>query len=122
MYLIDIFGYVIELNLVFKFRLRKRRKGEKLKAQRGRGESPTPILLKEHCKNTNKMNNIQETPSKKSRGGARKGAGRPRTIAKQITIGIPQDALEIFQQQPNKNAFITEAIRHYAAFLAKEEG
>jgi hypothetical protein len=30
MYLIDIFGYVIELNLVFKFRLRKRRKGEKL--------------------------------------------------------------------------------------------
>ena len=48
------------------------------------------------------MNNIQETPSKKTRGGARKGAGRPRTIAKQITIGIPQDALEIFQQQPNK--------------------
>ncbi len=68
------------------------------------------------------MNNIQETPSKKTRGGARKGAGRPRTIAKQITIGIPQDALEIFQQQPNKNAFITAAIRHYAAFLAKEEG
>jgi len=30
MYLIDIFGCVIELNLVFKFRLRKRRKGEKL--------------------------------------------------------------------------------------------
>ena len=45
------------------------------------------------------MNNIQETLSKKSRGGAKKGAGRPRTIAKQITIGIPQDALEIFQQQ-----------------------
>lgn len=67
------------------------------------------------------MNNIQETPSKKTRGGARKGAGRQRTIAKQITIGIPQDALEIFQQ-PNKNAFITAAIRHYAAFLAKEEG
>ena len=63
------------------------------------------------------MNNIQETLSKKSRGGARKGAGRQRTIAKQITIGISQDALEIFQQQPNKNAF-----RHYAAFLAKEEG
>ena len=45
------------------------------------------------------MNNIQETPSKKSRGGATKGAGRPRTIAKQITLGITQDALEIFQQQ-----------------------
>ena len=88
----------------------------------GKGRKPHPILLREHCKNTNKMNNIQETPSKKTRGGARKGAGRPRTIAKQITIGIPQDALEIFQQQPNKNAFITEAIRHYAAFLAKEEG
>ena len=68
------------------------------------------------------MNNIQETLSKKSIGGATKGAGRPRTIAKQITIGIPQDALEIFQQQPNKNAFITAAIRHYAAFLAEEEG
>ncbi len=68
------------------------------------------------------MNNIQETLSKKLRGGARKGTGRPRTIAKQITIGILQDALEIFQQQPNKNAFITAAIRHYAAFLAKEEG
>ncbi len=68
------------------------------------------------------MNNIQEKPSKTTRGGARQRAGRPRTIAKQITIGIPQDALEIFQQQPNKNAFITEAIRHYAAFLAKEEG
>lgn len=45
------------------------------------------------------MNNIQETPSKKSRGGATKGAGRPRIIAKQITLGITQDALEIFQQQ-----------------------
>ena len=45
------------------------------------------------------MNNIQETPSKKSRGGATKGAGRPRTIAKQIILGITQDALEIFQQQ-----------------------
>nr|DAJ68869.1 MAG TPA: hypothetical protein [Caudoviricetes sp.] len=30
MYLIDILGYVIELNVIFKFRLRKRRKGEKL--------------------------------------------------------------------------------------------
>ena len=47
------------------------------------------------------MNNIQETLSKKSRGRARKGTGRPRTIAKQITIGITQDALEIFQQQPD---------------------
>lgn len=68
------------------------------------------------------MNNIQETPSKKTRGGARKGAGCPRTIAKQITIGIRQDALVIFQQQPNKNAFITAAIRHYAAFLAEGKG
>lgn len=68
------------------------------------------------------MNNIQETLSKKSRGGARKGAGCPRTIAKQITIGIRQDALVIFQQQPNKNAFITAAIRHYAAFLAEGKG
>jgi hypothetical protein len=65
------------------------------------------------------MNNIQETLSKKSRGGARKGAGRPRTIAKQITIGIPQDALEIFQQQPNKNAFITAVIRPYPVFLQR---
>jgi len=30
MYLIDVFGYVVELNVTFKFRLRKRRKGEKL--------------------------------------------------------------------------------------------
>ena len=33
MYLIDIFGYVIELNLILKFRLRKRRKGEKRKGE-----------------------------------------------------------------------------------------
>lgn len=61
------------------------------------------------------MNNIQETLSKKSRGGARKGAGRPRTIAKQITIGIPQDALEIFQQQPDLIQLFT-GVEEYALF------
>lgn len=54
------------------------------------------------------MNNSQETPSKKTRGGARKGAGRPRTIAKQITIGIPQDALEVFQQQSDLIQFFLQ--------------
>ena len=63
------------------------------------------------------MNNIQETSSKKTRGGARKGAGRPRTIAKQITIGIPQDALEIFQQQPNLIQFFLTEVEEYALFI-----
>lgn len=54
------------------------------------------------------MNNIQETLSKKSRGGATKGAGRPRTIAKQITLGITQDALEIFQQQSDLIQFFLQ--------------
>lgn len=60
------------------------------------------------------MNNSQETPSKKTRGGARKGAGRPRTIAKQITIGIPQDALEVFQQQSDLIQFFFTGVEEYA--------
>lgn len=62
------------------------------------------------------MNNIQETLSKKSRGGATKGARRPRTIAKQITIGIPQDALEIFQQQSDLIQFFLTEVEEYALF------
>ena len=117
MYLIDAFSYVVELNVTFKFRLRKRRKARSSK-RKGEGAKAPPRTfegtLQKYKQNEQYPRNTQE----KTRGGAR----RPRTIAKQITIGIPQDALEIFQQQPNKNAFITAAIRHYAAFLAGEEG
>ena len=60
------------------------------------------------------MNNIQETLSKKSRGGAKKVVGRPRTIAKQITIGIPQDALEIFQQRSDLIQFFLTEVEEYA--------
>lgn len=67
------------------------------------------------------MHNDQTKAPKSGHGGARKGAGRPKTVARQVTVGLPQDALDILQQQPNKSAFVAEAIRHLAAWKAKHQ-
>ena len=49
-------------------------------------------------------------------GGARAGAGRPKGRNNFRTIGlrIPQDGAEIIDRQPNRSAYIIEAIRAYA--------
>ena len=62
------------------------------------------------------MEQQNETP-KKSRGGRREGAGRPRgnNNFKSIALRIPQDVAAILDRQPNRSAYIINAIRHYAA-------
>lgn len=60
-----------------------------------------------------------ETPNeeKKNRswGGARRGAGRPKgDSCASIALRIPQDVAEILSRQPNRSAYIVEAIRAYA--------
>ncbi|MBJ2184580.1 MAG: hypothetical protein JFR38_08760 [Muribaculaceae bacterium] len=48
-------------------------------------------------------------------GGARAGAGRPKGRNNFRTIGlrIPEDVAEIIDRQPNRSAYIIEAIRAY---------
>ena len=48
-------------------------------------------------------------------GGARAGAGRPKGRYNFRTIGlrIPEDVAEIIDRQPNRSAYIIEAIRAY---------
>ena len=58
------------------------------------------------------MNNSQETLRKNQEEV--QDRGRPRTVAKQITIGIPQDALEIFQQQSDLIQFFLTEVEEYA--------
>lgn len=64
---------------------------------------------------------MEQTNEKKSWGGARKGAGRPRSIdnCKSIALRIPQDIAEILDKQPNRSAFIIDAIRHYVKTTRK---
>ena len=52
---------------------------------------------------------------KNGRGGARPGAGRPKsqTISQSITIRIPEDVIEILNRQKNRSGYIIAAIRAY---------
>lgn len=66
--------------------------------------------------------NTEAESQKESRGGhggRRAGAGRKRTVARTITVGLPEDAARLFEEQPKKAAFIVEAIRYYSAYLAR---
>lgn len=59
---------------------------------------------------------MQNEPEKKSRrGGRREGAGRPnvKKSCKSIALRIPQDIDDILNRQPNRSAYIIEAIRAY---------
>ncbi|MCM1310853.1 MAG: ribbon-helix-helix domain-containing protein [Bacteroides sp.] len=58
-----------------------------------------------------------EEEKKSGRGGRREGAGRPATKnnTRTIALRIPQDVADILDRQPNRSAFIIEAIRAYAA-------
>lgn len=62
-----------------------------------------------------------DAPKRSARGGRREGAGRKKTIARTVTVGLPQDAADIFAAQPKKAAFIAEAIRYYAAYLERQQ-
>lgn len=60
----------------------------------------------------------QEEPKKDGRGGARAGAGRPKTGRKAvmtITLGCPEDIAAILAAQPNRSQYVFRAIRAYAA-------
>lgn len=58
-----------------------------------------------------------EEVKKSGRGGRREGAGRPsvKNNTRSIALRIPQDVADILDRQPNRSAFIIEAIRAYAA-------
>lgn len=62
-----------------------------------------------------------EKQEKKTWGGARHGAGRPKgeECVRTITIRIPADVAEILDAQPKRAAYIIEAIRAYAASSAE---
>lgn len=53
--------------------------------------------------------------SRKKRGGARAGAGRPATKhnTRTIALRIPADVAEILDRQEHRSAYIIEAIRAY---------
>lgn len=59
----------------------------------------------------------QNKEGKKSWGGRRAGAGRPSVHNNKRTIAlrIPEDVAAILDAQPNRSAYIVEAIRAYAA-------
>ena len=61
-----------------------------------------------------------ETPNQENKktnwGGARRGAGRPKgDSCTSIALRIPQDVADILARQPNRSAYIIEAIRAYAS-------
>lgn len=59
--------------------------------------------------------NSVEKKSKGAWGGARSGAGRKkRDNVKTIGLCVPQDIVDILDAQPNRSAYIIEAIRAYA--------
>ncbi len=57
----------------------------------------------------------QSDETKKSWGGSRAGAGRPKKYdnVRSIALRIPEDVAEILDRQPNRSAYIIEAIRAY---------
>lgn len=57
----------------------------------------------------------QNPQEKKSWGGKRAGAGRPNVKNNTRTVGIriPDDVAAILDRQPNRSAYIIEAIREY---------
>lgn len=60
---------------------------------------------------------MEETNEKRKNGwgGRRSGAGRPVTnpTTRSIALRIPEDVAEILDRQPNRSAYIIEAIRAY---------
>ena len=58
---------------------------------------------------------MQKDSEKKTRGGFRKGSGRPsgRKDVGSITIRIPEDIAHILEAQDNKTSYIIDAIRAY---------
>lgn len=44
-------------------------------------------------------------------------AGRPRTVARKITIGLPEDALQIYDSYIHKTAFVADALLYYHRYL-----
>lgn len=61
------------------------------------------------------MENQNKETKKSGHGGRRAGAGRPTTVGNTRTIAlrIPADVAGILDRQPNRSAYIIEAIRAY---------
>ncbi|MDE5642049.1 MAG: hypothetical protein K2I56_00995 [Muribaculaceae bacterium] len=60
------------------------------------------------------MNQTNEN-KKNSWGGRRQGAGRPaeKKATRSIALRIPDDVARILDAQPNRSAYIIEAVRDY---------
>ena len=55
------------------------------------------------------------------RGGFRKGAGRPRTNTKVVSIRLSDEAFKIYAKQKSKGRFISELIVSYQARILLED-
>ena len=65
----------------------------------------------------------QSEETKKTWGGSRAGAGRPKKYdnVRTIALRIPEDVAEILDRQPNRSAYIIAAIRAYERQLSKND-
>ena len=60
---------------------------------------------------------MEQTKHPKNPLGSVPSKGRPRTVARKITIGLPEDALKIYDSYLYKTAFVSDAIRFYHRYL-----
>ena len=64
---------------------------------------------------------MEQTKHPKNALGSVPGkAGRPRTVARKITIGLPEDALQIYDSYIHKTAFVADALSYYHRYLEEE--
>lgn len=46
--------------------------------------------------------------------------GRPRTVSRKVTLGLPDDVIKIYDSYIHKVAFVADAIRHYHRYLEEQ--
>lgn len=63
---------------------------------------------------------MEQTKHPKNPLGSVPSKGRPRTVARKITIGLPEDALQIYDSYLYKTAFVSDAIRFYHRYLEEQ--
>ena len=80
-----------------------------------RKEGALACRLRTQAQNYQIVMENQNPQEKKSWGGKRAGAGRPnvRNNTRTIALRIPDDVAAILDRQPNRSAYIIEAIKEY---------
>lgn len=63
---------------------------------------------------------MEQTKHPKNPLGSVPSKCRPRTVARKITIGLPEDALQIYDSYLYKTAFVSDAIRFYHRYLEEQ--